>query len=51
MRTSETEHSSTRFVDVLAPVALDRAYSYRVPAGLFDLKPGDMVSRCRWVRA
>ncbi|ETR77617.1 primosome assembly protein PriA [Afipia sp. P52-10] len=33
----------TRFVDVLAPVALDRTYSYRVPDGL-DLKAGDIVS-------
>jgi len=32
-----------RVVDVLVPVALDRAYSYRVPRGL-DLKPGDVVS-------
>jgi primosomal protein N' (replication factor Y) len=31
-----------RIVDVLVPVALDQAYSYRVPAGL-DLKPGDFV--------
>src|SRR5712671_7350988 len=30
------------FVDVLVPVALDQAYSYRVP-GDFDLKPGDLV--------
>jgi len=29
-------------VDVLVPVALDQAYSYRVPAGL-DLKIGDVV--------
>jgi primosomal protein N' (replication factor Y) len=33
----------TRFVDVLAPVALDRTYSYRIPANL-DLKAGDIVS-------
>ena len=32
----------TRIVDVLVPVALDRAYSYRVPHGL-DLAPGDFV--------
>ncbi len=32
-----------KFVDVLVPVALDHAYSYRVPAGL-DLAPGDLVS-------
>ena len=29
-------------VDVLVPVALDQAYSYRVPAGL-ELAPGDLV--------
>ena len=33
-------------VDVLVPVALDRAYTYRVPAGL-SLEPGDVVAyRC-----
>jgi primosomal protein N' (replication factor Y) len=31
------------FVDVLVPVALDQAYSYRVP-GDFDLAPGDIVA-------
>jgi primosomal protein N' (replication factor Y) (superfamily II helicase) len=31
-----------RVVDVLVPVALDRAYSYRVPPQ-FDLAPGDLV--------
>ena len=31
-----------RIVDVLVPVALDHAYSYRVPDGL-DLSPGDVV--------
>ncbi len=34
---------SMRVVDVLVPVALDQAYSYRVPASL-DLKPGDVVA-------
>jgi primosomal protein N' (replication factor Y) len=34
---------SSRIVDVLVPVALDQAYSYRVPAGL-ALSPGDVVS-------
>ena len=33
----------TRVVDVLVPVALDRAYSYRVPRGV-DLQPGEVVS-------
>jgi primosomal protein N' (replication factor Y) len=32
-----------RIVDVLVPVALDQAYSYRVPDGL-GLEPGDVVS-------
>jgi len=32
-----------RVVDVLVPVALDRAYSYRVPDDL-ELAPGDVVS-------
>jgi len=33
----------TRFVDVLAPVALDQTYSYRIPENV-DLKAGDIVS-------
>src|ERR1700743_527049 len=33
---------SARVVDVLVPVALNQAYSYRVPRGM-DLKPGDVV--------
>ncbi|MGA7488431.1 MAG: primosomal protein N', partial [Xanthobacteraceae bacterium] len=32
-----------RVVDVLVPVALDQAYSYRVPDGL-ALAPGDLVT-------
>src|SRR5262245_18309438 len=32
-----------RVVDVLVPVALDQAYSYRVPEGL-ELVPGDLVT-------
>ena len=32
-----------RVVDVLVPVALDQAYSYRVPDGV-ELAPGDIVS-------
>ncbi len=32
-----------RVVDVLVPVALDQAYSYRVPEGV-DLAPGDVVA-------
>src|SRR5450755_976661 len=34
--------SSARVVDVLVPVALNQAYSYRVPRGM-ELKPGDLV--------
>ncbi len=34
---------TSRFVDVLVPVALDQTYSYRVPAGL-ALAPGDLVA-------
>ena len=34
---------ATRVVDVLVPVALDQAYSYRVPEGL-ELAPGDVVT-------
>jgi primosomal protein N' (replication factor Y) (superfamily II helicase) len=34
---------TVRVVDVLVPVALDQAYSYRVPAGL-ELAPGDVVT-------
>ena len=33
---------ASRFVDVLVPVALDQAYSYRVPDGM-ALAPGDVV--------
>jgi primosomal protein N' (replication factor Y) len=35
--------SSTEFVDVLVPVALDQTYSYRVPRGM-ELAPGDVVA-------
>src|ERR1700744_4502961 len=34
--------SAARVVDVLVPVALNQAYSYRVPHGM-ELKPGDVV--------
>jgi len=34
---------NARVVDILVPVALDQAYSYRVPAGL-DLAIGDVVA-------
>ena len=35
--------SLTGIVDVLVPVALDHAYSYKVPRGV-ELKPGDVVT-------
>jgi primosomal protein N' (replication factor Y) len=35
--------SATRVVDVLVPVALNQAYSYRAPRGV-ELQPGDVVS-------
>ncbi len=41
-RSSTSKTSSTRVVDVLVPVALNQAYSYRVPRGM-ELKPGDVV--------
>src|ERR1700749_3558801 len=34
--------SAARVVGVLVPVALNQAYSYRVPRGM-ELKPGDVV--------
>jgi primosomal protein N' (replication factor Y) len=43
-RASTSFASSTRVVDVLVPVALDRNYSYRVPRGI-ELAPGDVGSR------
>src|ERR1700719_4415041 len=41
-RASTSSASSTRVVDVLVPVALNQAYSYRVPRGM-ELAPGDVV--------
>src|SRR5213592_4321399 len=41
-RASTSTVSSARVVDVLVPVALNQAYSYRVPRGM-ELKPGDVV--------
>src|SRR6476659_4751185 len=41
-RTSTSSAASTRVVDVLVPVALNQAYSYRVPRGM-ELKLGDVV--------
>ena len=41
-RPTTSSASSTRVVDVLVPVALNQAYSYRVPRGM-ELKPGDVV--------
>src|SRR5277367_3866069 len=42
IHTSTSPASSTRVVDVLVPVALNQAYSYRVPRGM-ELTPGDVV--------
>jgi primosomal protein N' (replication factor Y) len=41
-RADTSSASATRVVDVLVPVALNQAYSYRVPRGM-ELKPGDVV--------
>src|SRR5439155_4561705 len=41
-RQTSSSATSTRVVDVLVPVALNQAYSYRVPRGM-ELKPGDVV--------
>src|SRR6202042_1448577 len=41
-RAGNSSTSSARVVDVLVPVALNQAYSYRVPRGM-ELKPGDVV--------
>src|SRR5467141_763819 len=41
-RASISSVSSARVVDVLVPVALNQAYSYRVPRGM-ELKAGDVV--------
>jgi primosomal protein N' (replication factor Y) len=40
---STSSAPSTRVVDVLVPVALNQAYSYRVPRGM-EIKPGDVVA-------
>lgn len=40
---SPASHAPASVVDVLVPVAIDQAYSYRVPRGL-SLKPGDVVA-------
>jgi primosomal protein N' (replication factor Y) len=42
-RGSTASSSTTRVVDVLVPVAIDQAYSYRVPRGM-DAQPGDLVT-------
>jgi len=41
-RQTTSSATSARVVDVLVPVALNQAYSYRVPRGM-ELKPGDVV--------
>src|SRR3954449_6062805 len=40
--TTSSASSAARVVDVLVPVALNQAYSYRVPRGM-ELHPGDVV--------
>ncbi len=40
---STTMTSASTIVDILIPVAVDTAYSYRVPPGL-AVKPGDFVA-------
>jgi primosomal protein N' (replication factor Y) len=42
-RDGTASSSTTRVVDVLVPVAIDQAYSYRVPRGM-DVQPGDLVT-------
>src|SRR6185312_9453332 len=42
-RPTSSSASSTRVVDVLVPVALNQAYSYRVPRGM-ELAAGDVVA-------
>src|ERR1700680_5080613 len=42
IRTGTSSASSTGVVDVLVPVALNQAYSYRVPRGM-ELRAGDVV--------
>src|ERR1700740_3540288 len=42
-RTAMPAASATNVVDVLVPVALNQAYSYRVPRGM-ELAPGDVVA-------
>src|SRR3979490_2169979 len=41
-RTGTSSATSTGIVDVVVPVALNQAYSYRLPRGM-ELKPGDVV--------
>src|SRR5258705_7390660 len=48
-RASPSSVSSARVVDVLVPVALNQAYSYRVPRGV-ELKAGDVVCVPRGAR-
>ena len=42
-RQNSSSAAATGVVDVLVPVALNQAYSYRVPRGM-ELKPGDVVA-------
>jgi primosomal protein N' (replication factor Y) len=42
-RNRPASSSTTRVVDVLVPVAINQAYSYRVPRGM-EVAPGDVVT-------
>jgi primosomal protein N' (replication factor Y) len=46
MSSQSTSKTVGRIIDVLVPVALDQAYTYRVPAGL-ELALGDLVTARR----
>jgi primosomal protein N' (replication factor Y) (superfamily II helicase) len=41
--TADSATIPSQIIDVLVPVALDKAYSYRIPHGL-ELRPGDLVT-------
>ncbi|HWL06318.1 MAG TPA: primosomal protein N' [Xanthobacteraceae bacterium] len=43
MTGAKTGISARRIVDVLTPLGIDQAYSYRVPAGM-EVAPGDVVA-------
>src|SRR6201998_3462146 len=43
IRQTTSSATSTRYVDVLVPVALNQTYSYRVPRGM-ELAAGDVIA-------